>query len=322
MVDGGNRNRYVQGMSNVRTERRGSPQGPRDTPATLRIGELARRAGVPTATLRAWERRYGVVSPKRSSTSGYRLYTDGDERRLRAMTGLIEQGLAPAEAAERVRAHADFEQAPASSAEAASASVLDHLRSSLLASLIALDDEGANRELDRAAGSLALEAFLGEVLLPVLREIGERWARGEARVHEEHFTSALIRSRLLGMARGWGSGSAGELALLACPGGERHDLGLICFGLMLHSRGRRIAFLGADTPTDAILACAHETAPERTVLFALVASRFEEVEPGLAEIASVTELQLAGPDVPAELCSRVGASRLAGDPLSAAAQLG
>lgn len=284
----------------------------------VRIGELARRAGVPAATLRAWERRYGVITPRRSS-SGYRLYTRADERRLQTMVGLVRQGVAPAEAAERVRAHGGATEAPAPPSPAELA-LLEEVRRSLLASLIDLDEEAANRELDRAVGSLALEAFLGEVVLPVLREIGERWARGEVGVHVEHFTSALIRGRLLGMARGWGMGGD-ELALLACPSGERHDLGLICFGLMLRSSGRRIAFLGADTPPDAILACAHETMPERTVLFALTPARFEAIEAELAEVAAITTLQLAGPDVPAGLCARVGASRLEGDPLSAAAQI-
>jgi DNA-binding transcriptional MerR regulator len=76
-------------MSKVRTT------GPGSGESLIRIGELARRAGVPAATLRAWERRYGVVEPRRGS-SGYRLYTRGDERRLRSMADLIDQGLAPA----------------------------------------------------------------------------------------------------------------------------------------------------------------------------------------------------------------------------------
>ena len=77
------------------------------------------------------------------------------------------------------------------------------------------------------------------------------WARIGPRavptVGQEHFASNLLRGRLLGLARGWGSGG-GSLAILACPPGEAHDLGLIAFGLALRAQDWRIAFLGVDTP--------------------------------------------------------------------------
>ena len=72
----------------------------------VRIGELARRAGIPPATLRAWERRYGIVTPHRTE-AGYRLYSSADERRLRSMVRLITEGLAPAEAAREALRTAD-----------------------------------------------------------------------------------------------------------------------------------------------------------------------------------------------------------------------
>jgi hypothetical protein len=70
--------------------------------------------------------------------------------------------------------------------------------------------------LDGLLGTLSVEAVLAEVVLPYLHELGEAWERGEASVAQEHFASALLRGRLLGLARGWGGGS-GPHALLACP---------------------------------------------------------------------------------------------------------
>ena len=58
----------------------------------------------------------------------------------------------------------------------------------------------------------------------------------------------MIEGRLRALARGWGDGD-GPRALLACPPGEQHELGLLCFGLLLRERGWRIAYLGAETPT-------------------------------------------------------------------------
>ncbi len=290
----------------------------REDPAEplLRIGELARRAGVPTATLRAWERRYGVVSPHRGE-SGYRLYTAEDERRLRAMVGLIEGGLAPAEAARQLQGrHGELPEAGAEARELP----LEAMRASLLEALIDFDEAGANRELDRAIGSLSVEALVGEVLLPVLREIGERWAGRQITIGQEHFASTIVRGRLLGLARGWGEG-AGPLALLACPSGELHDLGVICFGLLLSVRGWRVAFLGGDTPAESILQSATRTRPAMVLVFAMYGESLERIEPTLERIAASSALLLAGPGSDPERSRRVGARYLEGDAVTAAATL-
>ena len=68
----------------------------------FRIGELSRRVGVGADTLRAWERRYGLLDPERSP-GGYRLCTREDEARIRAMTALMRDGAAAGEAARAVR---------------------------------------------------------------------------------------------------------------------------------------------------------------------------------------------------------------------------
>jgi MerR family transcriptional regulator, light-induced transcriptional regulator len=80
--------------------------------------------------------------------------------------------------------------------------------------------------------------------MPYLRELGERWARNEIAVAQEHFASRLIEGRPLTLARGWNRGP-GRRAVLACPSGEQHTLPLVCFGLVLRTRGWRIVYLGA-----------------------------------------------------------------------------
>lgn len=280
----------------------------------VRIGELARRAGIPPATLRAWERRYGVITPERGE-SGYRLYSGDDERRLRAMVGLIAEGLAPSEAARRVRELANGAEPGVNPIDE---SILVALRDGLLAALLAFDEEESNRHLDHAAGALSVEAVVGEVVLPVLREIGDRWMREEVTIAQEHFASSVLRGRLLGMARGWGGGE-GSLALLACPSGEFHDLGVLSFGLLLRGRGWRIAFLGCDTPAESILECAGETRPDVVVVFSMVGERLDGIEPSLKRIAAGSALLLAGPGSSPDICQRVGAARLEGGPVAAAA---
>src|SRR3954452_12892360 len=94
--------------------------------AFLRIGELSKRTGVSPELLRAWERRYGLLRPTRSS-GGLRLYASGDVERVRLMQQHLAAGLAAAEAAgAAVRADV-AEQAPAPSSAALGADLADAL---------------------------------------------------------------------------------------------------------------------------------------------------------------------------------------------------
>lgn len=268
-------------MSGANPERDGAADAP-----TLRIGELARRAKIPPATLRAWERRYAIVSPERTE-SGYRLYTERDERRLKRMLELITEGLAPAQAAGRALEEGDssaegapIERRPAGP-PAAEPEDAEDLRDALLERLLDYDDLGAHAAIDRAVAAYGIEAMLNAVILPALRRIGELWNEGAISVGEEHFASHLIRGRLLALGRGWGVGR-GKLALLVCPPRERHELGLLVFGLLMNRRGWRIAFLGADTPLLAIEAASEKLAPDLIVMAVTTAASaavLEDSEP-------------------------------------------
>lgn len=257
-----------------------------------RIGELARRTGTSTDLLRVWERRYGLLQPSRTA-GGFRLYSEADAARVERMLLGIEGGLA--------------------AAEAARAALEDSSELSLLPALLAFDEERAQAILDEALSQLTLEAVLGRVVLPALREIGARWADGEISVAQEHFAANLIRGRLLGFARGWDQG-VGPRALLACAPGDLHDLPLIVFGLALNRRGWRILFLGADTPFDVVADTALVEAPDLVVLASALA-RPELADPALARVAATAPLALAGawPDVPVDV------QRLDGDPIELAA---
>ena len=145
-------------------------------PADVRIGELARRTGVSPELLRAWERRYGLLRPERS-VGGYRLYSAEDELRVRAMNAALGRGISAGEAA-----------------KLALGDVTDLLSTgTLVESLIAFDDVGAHAALDRLLSSLTLESVLRDSVLPALRDVGERWQRGQITIAQEHFASNLLQ---------------------------------------------------------------------------------------------------------------------------------
>jgi DNA-binding transcriptional MerR regulator len=275
-------------------------------PGAYRIGELSRRSGVSPELLRAWERRYGLITPARSP-GGLRLYSSTDLARIQAMQRHLADGLAAAEAAERVIRGARGEAAlPDAGAE-------------LAAALASFDEGAAHSTFDSLLAQLSLDALLRDVVLPYLHELGERWERGEASIAEEHFASALLRGRLLGLARGWGQG-IGQAAILACAPGERHDLGLLAFGLALRARGWRIVYLGADTPVSSVAHAVESCAPALVVVSAVDVRAFRRCARELEELARRVDVRLAGAGAGGSPL-HVDVPALTGDPVEAAEQL-
>jgi methanogenic corrinoid protein MtbC1 len=249
---------------------------PADPPAQdplVRIGELSRRTGVRVDTLRAWERRYGLLRPERSP-GGFRLYVSA------------------AEAARLAAAEAPGEPSPGPVAGGA-----DHAQR-LAAALDRFDEADANAILDDAIARFTVEALVGRVLLPVLHEIGTRWESGDVSVAEEHFATSLLRGRMLALGRNWGAGR-GPLAVLACPPGEQHDLGLVAF----------------ETISDAIA----KLAPDAVVLAAVDPEPFEAVAHAIKDLTGRTSVLVGGKGASEGLAERTGARLLPHDPVAASA---
>jgi DNA-binding transcriptional MerR regulator len=274
----------------------------------LRIGEFARRVGVNPDLLRAWERRYGLLQPVRSA-GGFRLYTPEDAERVARMRRALDDGLSAAEAA---RTALDDSRP--------SAGLLGDAAARLLAAIRAYDEAGAHAVLDESLSAFGLEPVLRETILPTLTQVGDDWREGRLDVSQEHFASHLIRGRLLGLARLWGRGG-GPLAVLACAPGERHDISLLAFGLVLRSHGWRILFLGADTPIETVAEAVVTTTPALVVVTSFDAALLETEKSRLVALAAAAPLALAGPGASAALCAELGVRQLDGDLVAAAHEI-
>jgi len=281
----------------------------------IRIGELSRRVGVSPELLRAWERRYGILEPGRSA-GRFRLYSDADVARVQSMQANLAQGLSAAEAARRA-----LEQ-PVTPEVAAPlrGSLLEPAVSELWSAVDTFDDARAHAALDRLLAAFGLETVLRDVVLPFLRELGDRWAGGEVTVAQEHFASNLLRGRLLALARGWNRGPGPHAVLAAAPG-ELHDLGLVTFGLALRERGWSITFLGADTPVPTVADAAERVSAELVVVTATTASPLRAVADDLASIGKRRRLALAGAGASPAMCELAHAEFLDADPIEAARAL-
>jgi DNA-binding transcriptional MerR regulator len=274
----------------------------------LRIGELARRTGVSPELLRAWEQRYGLLRPSRSP-GGFRLYSDADEARVLRAKALIATGVATAEAARRVLAAEPSGGPP-------DTPLVAELASRLASSLGRFDEDGAHAAFDELLASVSVESALEDVVLPYLSTLGDRWARGDASIAQEHFASSLIRGRLLGLARGWGA-HRGPSVVLACPPGEEHELGLIAFGILIARRGWRVTYLGANTPFDTLEATVRSLKPSLAVLSVSSPDRLASHADRVRSLAAIATVAIGGAVGPADV-EGLGVRLLEGDVAAAA----
>jgi len=278
----------------------------------LRIGELSRRVGVSPEVLRAWETRYGLVRPERTK-GGLRLFSEEDERRVHLMRKNIAAGLSAAEAARLATLSED------SSGHERAASFAE-IETALAQGLEALDEPMAQSALDELFRAFALPFALSKVILPFLHRLGERWAAAEVSVAQEHFASSVIGGRLRALTRGWGNGM-GPRAILACPPGERHEFGLLCFGLALREHGWRITYLGAETPLREITDALGEAVPSIVVLSAISQQRFLDASEEITALGTRVRVGIGGAGANPALARAMGVELLGGDVIGEAAGL-
>ena len=222
--------------------------------AVMSIGALSRATGIPVATLRSWERRYGVPTPERRA-SGHRRYPVAMVERLRLVHRALELGNRPSEVV-----HASDEalsalvglRAPELGRASAGGDALD----GMLSAVRALDPQAFDHALRLGLDRAGVRAFVYATLLPLLRRVGEAWARGDLGVVHEHFASERLR---LFLADRWRGCAQGGLPVV-CAGlsGEQHDLGLHIAALLLGLSGASPVFLGGNTPVEDIAGAARQ----------------------------------------------------------------
>jgi DNA-binding transcriptional MerR regulator len=279
----------------------------------MKIGELARRTGVSCDVLRAWERRYGVLRPRRSA-GGHRLYSTLDEQRVLVMRRHLAAGRPTAQAAELTAgmrlgvvpgeaAHVGPDEVAASHAD-------------LRRAIDAFDETGAQRVIERLLAAHAAIAVVRDVMVPSQLQLGEQPVDTPLRGAQARFAAAFFAARMHALARGWDRGT-GPRALLACPPGEHRGFTLSAFGIALHHCGWRIVSLGADTPVEVVAAAAQRLAPDLIVLTATHASCFAP-EPALRRLATSWPCAIGGPGASGDVAARCGARFLGDDPVAAA----
>ena len=133
-----------------------------------------------------------------------------------------------------------------------------HLAASLEA-IRQMDAASLEAELSRATLLLSRVAVIEQVVVPLMREIGEQWRDCQLRVAHEHLTSAVVRSFLGVIARGQDPGEAAPEIVVATPAGQLHELGALVVVASAVTEGWRATYLGPNLPAEELAAAVHLT---------------------------------------------------------------
>lgn len=207
------------------------------------IRAVAKLTGLSLDTLRAWERRYQAVVPVRDDRG--RMYSDADITRLQRLAALVREGHSIGTIASLTDAALSRLQVGAEAPATPSTTVnLEPIREAIGR----YDVPAIEAVLNRHAIVLPPATLIFSVLLPILRDLGERWESGAIRPAQEHLVSAAIRSVLGGLLRSLPNAPQAKTLVLATAAGERHELGLLCAAVLAAARGLNVIYLGPDLP--------------------------------------------------------------------------
>lgn len=258
-------------------------------PGVYSIGEVEAMTGLSAEVLRQWERRYGFPKPERTP-GGHRLYREEDVQALKVIRRWLDEGASPQVAIRRYLAQ---EARP------------EELPRELLSALMEADLPRAETLFRRGVKLLGPEGALRGLLVPVLKEVGEGWHRGEVSVAQEHLATQFLRSRLQELLDLAGY-PRGAPILVTTPPGERHELGAMLAAYYLRRRGFPALYLGPDTPLPDLEGLARELGAQAVVLSVLLPETLKALPEGSLK-GLAPRVFLGGQGVDAETAHCLGA---------------
>jgi MerR family transcriptional regulator, light-induced transcriptional regulator len=248
-----------------------------DEVPTYNLKAVVQETGLKPDTLRAWERRYGLPQPARTS-GGHRLYSQRDIQMLNWLAERQEEGLSISRAvglwkqlvAEGREPMLEMGDQPDAGGPMPLeiGSTLSDLRDSWVEACLAFDEQQANHVLAQVFALYPPEVGCIEVLQKGLAQIGERWYEGEITVQQEHFASEIAMRRLETLLAANPAPMQTSRVVIACPPGEEHTFSPLLLTLLLRRRGWSAIYLGADVPLQGLESMVRQTRPALVILSA------------------------------------------------------
>jgi DNA-binding transcriptional MerR regulator len=244
---------------------------------TFNLKAVVQETGLKPDTLRAWERRYGLPQPQRT-TGGHRLYSQHDVDMLKWLAARQEEGLSISRAVDLWHSLQEEGQNPlqaaAHSIPAAVisqpslpvGSAITELRRAWISACLAFDERTAENILAQASALYPVETVCFELLQKGLHQIGEGWYKGDITVQQEHFASALATRRLDALINVTPPPTRPGRILVGCPPEEEHTFSPLLISLLLRRYGWDVLYLGADVPLTRLEFTIVTTRPQLVIL--------------------------------------------------------
>jgi MerR family transcriptional regulator, light-induced transcriptional regulator len=251
------------------------------------IKSVSAQTGIRPVTLRAWERRYELLSPHRSDNH-YRLYSERDVAILVWIKSQVDGNVPISQAVANLRQRTEVGNWPESLQFAPSFKVdipvvpIAQLVNDLYGAFLKHREDQAGDLLRQAQQMYELPQFLFDVVSPVLVKIGEAWYNGEINIATEHFASAYIRGKLLSVLQSYPVRRNSGYILIGGAPTEMHEISGIMMSIMLRSQGYRVEYLGPDVPLDDLVDYASYEHPDLIILTAMM-------EPAALELRTMSE---------------------------------
>lgn len=244
---------------------------------TFNIKVVVRETGLKPDTLRAWERRYGIPSPQRT-TGGHRLYSQQEINLLKWIIARQQEGLNISHAVELwnkleseeqdpVKFYSDLTM-PAHTQPTIKGSMLNELGDAWVEACLKFDEATAQHLLSQAFALFPIETVCFEILQKGLQQIGIGWHEGRVAVQQEHFASALALRQLEVLLASMSTGRRQGRLLIACPPMEYHTFSPLLLTLVLRRRGWDVIYLGANMPLEQLETSVRLIQPELVIMAA------------------------------------------------------
>ena len=228
------------------------------------IKTVATQTGLTQFTIRAWEKRYAVVTPLRTETNR-RLYSDADISRLTLLRLTTEAGHSigrianlPTEALLELIGTAGTIVQP-SEIETEVVSQETSLRFYIASCITAVKQfqvQALESTLFAASVAFSQPVFLEKLIVPLMQEIGEQWKSGSLRIAHEHLATAVVRTLLGNICQGFDVSSSMPNLVIATPRGQHHEIGALIAGTTAAAQGWQVTYLGPNLPAEEIVGCA------------------------------------------------------------------
>lgn len=228
---------------------------------------MVQQSGIAAPTLRAWERRYGILSPDRT-LNDYRLYSERDIAIIRWLKDHIDAGMSISQAIALFRHFGENQKQlhrEAGAGEGASSSLetynMHFAQERLLAAFRGLDEAAASQLMAPVLAIYPIEQICTELIMPTLWEIGRLWEQGLITVSIEHFASAFFHGLLTNLFHAMPVHSTNPLVIACCAPGEVHELAPLMLSLFLRRAGLHVAYLGQSIETAGLLQTIGQLSP-------------------------------------------------------------